>query len=288
MTNEQLVIRVKAGEDTAGNMLKLWQQNKGFIAKMAKKYQGYAEMDDLMQEGYIALCEAVRQYDPEQGVTFLHYAAFWIRQAMQRYIDNCCQPVRIPVHAQDAIRKYKKAVREYRQYYGCEPPERALCAILDVDRESLHTIQENARMGQIDSLSRVIGGEEEDLTIEDTVASGEDVEDDCIRAVDLEMMQREVWLAVDQLPDRLRDTVKCRYRDGMTLEQTGQHLGVNRSYVADLERKAFRLLSTERRGAKLRRYCEEYIAASPIHHVGVESFNRTWTSEVERDALMGL
>lgn len=69
MTNEQLVIRVKAGEDTAGNMLKLWQQNKGFIAKMAKKYQGYAEMDDLMQEGYIALCEAVRQYDPEQGVT---------------------------------------------------------------------------------------------------------------------------------------------------------------------------------------------------------------------------
>ena len=56
MTNEQLVIRVKAGEDTAGNMLKLWQQNKGFIAKMAKKYQGYAEMDDLMQEGYIALC----------------------------------------------------------------------------------------------------------------------------------------------------------------------------------------------------------------------------------------
>lgn len=143
-------------------------------------------------------------------------------------------------------------------------------------------------MGQIDSLSRVIGGEEEDLTIEDTVASGEDVEDDCIRAVDLEMMQREVWLAVDQLPDRLRDTVKCRYRDGMTLEQTGQHLGVNRSYVANLERKAFRLLSTERRGAKLRRYCEEYIAASPIHHVGVESFNRTWTSEVERDALMGL
>ena len=82
MTNEQLVIRVKAGEDTAGNMLKLWQQNKGFIAKMAKKYQGYAEMDDMMQEGYIALCEAVRQYDPEQGVTFLHYAAFWIRQAM--------------------------------------------------------------------------------------------------------------------------------------------------------------------------------------------------------------
>lgn len=287
MTNEQLIIRVKAGEDTAGNMLKLWQQNKGFIAKMAKKYQGYAEMDDLMQEGYLALCEAVRQYDPEQGATFLHYAGFWIRQSMQRYIDNCCQPVRIPVHAQDAIRKYKKAVREYRQYYGCEPPERALCAILGVGRENLHTIQENARMGQIDSLSRVIGGEE-DLTVEDTVASGEDVEGDCIRAVDREMMRREVWLAIDQIPDRLRDTVKFRYRDGMTLEQTGQQLGVNRSYVANLERKAFRLLSTERRGAKLRRYCEEYIAASPIHHVGVESFNRTWTSEVERDALLGL
>lgn len=40
MNNEQLAARIRAGENTAENMLELWQQNKGFIAKLAKKYRG--------------------------------------------------------------------------------------------------------------------------------------------------------------------------------------------------------------------------------------------------------
>lgn len=47
MTNEQLVARIRAGEDEAENMLKLWQQTEGFIAKLAMKYQGCTELDDL-------------------------------------------------------------------------------------------------------------------------------------------------------------------------------------------------------------------------------------------------
>ena len=288
MTNEQLVALIRAGEDTANNMLQLWQQNRGFVYKMAKKYSGYAEVDDLMQEGYLGLCEAACQYDPDQGATFIHYAVFWIQRTLQRYIDNCGNVVRLPVHALGDIRKYNRAVRQYKQYYGCEPSERALCAMLGVGREKLHTIQESARMGQIDSLSRVIGSEDEDITIADTVASDDDMEEDVIRELDRETMQREVWIAVDQLPDNLPEVIKYRYRDGMTLEQTGQKLGVNRSYVSNLERKAFRMLRTERRGGKFRRYCEEYLSAAPVHHVGVDSFQRTWTSEVERDVLRGM
>ena len=60
VTTEQLVALIRAGENEADNMLKLWNRNKGFVFKTAKKYSGYAEMDDLMQEGYLGLCEAVR------------------------------------------------------------------------------------------------------------------------------------------------------------------------------------------------------------------------------------
>ncbi len=165
ISNEQLVARIQAGEDTANNMLALWQQSIGIIAKMAMKYQGCAELDDLKQEGYLGLCEAVRQYDPDQGALFITYAAFWIRQAMRRYIDNYGSVVRIPVHAREWIQKYSKAVREYKQYYGTEPPERALCALLGVSREKLHTIQKDAGMGQIDSLRSPTVG----IPIADTV-----------------------------------------------------------------------------------------------------------------------
>ncbi len=285
MTNEQLVARIQAGEGTADNMLRLWRQNEGFIAKMAKRYQGYAELDDLKQEGYIGLCEAVRQYDPEQGASFISYAAFWIRQAMKRYIDNSCGVVRIPVHAREWIQKYNRAVKEFRKYYGTEPPECALCAMLKVSQEKLRSIQKDARMGRIDSLSRPTAGEDEELTLADLVPSGEDMEGDVIKALDTAAMGREVWLAVDGLPDNLPAVVRMRYQDRKTLEQAGRNLGVSRERFRELERKAFRLLKTERRSRKFRCYYEEYLRAAPVRHVGVESFNRTWTSSVERDAL---
>lgn len=285
ISNEQIVSLIRSGENEADNMLKLWQQNRGFVYKMARKYQGYAEIDDLMQEGYIGLCEAVRQYDPDKCVPFINYAAFWIRQIMKRYIDNFCGVVRIPVHVREDIREYQRTVKEYVKYYGCEPSERELCSLLHIDREKLHTIQQSARMGQIDSLNRVIGGDDEEFTIADTVASGEDMEEDVISELDRENMRRELWLKVDQLPDNLPSVVRLRYLDGMTLEQVGNEFGFSRNYARQLEYKAFRMLRTEKRGGKLRRYCEEYLSAAPIHHVGVESFQRTWMSEVEREVL---
>ena len=43
MNNEQLVARIQAGEDVAGNMLKLYNQNQGFLARTAKRYRGLAD-----------------------------------------------------------------------------------------------------------------------------------------------------------------------------------------------------------------------------------------------------
>lgn len=107
MTNEQLVIRIRAGIDVAENMLKLWQQNQGFIVAIAKRFQGYEDMEDLKQQGYIGLCQAVDGYNPDEGVPFINYAGFWIRQSMQRYIEDCGSVVRIPVDLRSMIGKYK-------------------------------------------------------------------------------------------------------------------------------------------------------------------------------------
>lgn len=65
MSNEQLVLRIKAGENVADNMLQLWQQNKKFISSIAKKYAAYEEIEDLIQQGYFGMSNAVNGYDPE-------------------------------------------------------------------------------------------------------------------------------------------------------------------------------------------------------------------------------
>ena len=51
MTNEEIVIKIKAGIDIADNMLRLWQQNRKFISCIARRYRGRAEQEDLEQEG---------------------------------------------------------------------------------------------------------------------------------------------------------------------------------------------------------------------------------------------
>ena len=148
MENEQLVARIMAGENEAENMLQLWKQNKGFIAMMARRYSSEAEMEDLEQEGYIALCEAVQHYDPGRGMSFISYAAFWIKRRMRICADNS-RTVRLSFNAGDEVRQYQKIMREYRQEYGCDPSDWELCGFLYVSREKIDQIRKAAQMEQI-------------------------------------------------------------------------------------------------------------------------------------------
>lgn len=121
VTNEQLVARIQAGIDVPDNMLRLWQQNQGYIALVAKNYQAFEDIEDLKQEGYIGLCRAVDEYKPQEGVAFMTYAGYWIRQQMQRYVENCSSVLRVPSHASEKLRKWDKLVDDYRKEYGCKP-----------------------------------------------------------------------------------------------------------------------------------------------------------------------
>lgn len=285
MTNEQLVARIQAGENEAENMLALWQQNKGFIYKMAMKYQGYAEIEDLNQEGYIGLCEAVRHYDQEQGASFIHYAAFWIKQAMQRYISNCCSVVRIPEVAKSEVQKYKKIYGEYRKWYGKEPADKEMRAFLGVSKEKLETIKKNVVASKIQSLDECIGGEDEEFTLSDMIASDQEIEEDVIQKLDTAAMAEALWSVIDELPDNMSDVLRHRYQDNMTRNEVGQRLGMTASQAGTIEYKALRKLRIPSRCEQFRGYYEQYLAAGPIYHVGVERFNRTWTSSVEAEVL---
>lgn len=283
-TNECIVAAVQAGDNEAENMLQLWQQNKGFIAMMARRYSAGAEMEDLEQEGYIALCEAARHYESDRGASFISYAAFWIKRRMRICADNN-RTVRLSFNAGDEVRQYQKIMREYRQEYGCDPSDRELCGFLYVSREKLDQIRKAAQMGNIRSLDEPLQGMDGDINIADTVPSGEDMEGDAIREIDKERMKRELWLAVDRLPGDMPAAVRLRYESGLTLEKTGQALGVNRERARQLESKAMRILRQPHRCRTFRGYFEEYLSAAPIHHVGVRRYLETWESEVEREAL---
>lgn len=284
-TNEQLVARIQAHENEAENMFKLWQQNKGFVHKMAMKYQNFAELEDLKQEGYIGLCHAVQHYKADQEASFIHYAAFWIKQTMYKYIANCCSTVRLPEGVRNDVLQYKKLFGEYKKRYGRTPTDAEMRMFLGVSWEKFGVIQKCVATSKIGSLSEAIGGDDENITLEDSLASDQELEEDVIKKLDAAVMKETLWATVDELPDNLPEVIRCRYQEQMTLKEIGERLDVSTERARQVEAKAMRKLREPHRTVKYRDYFEQYLSAGPVYHVGVEKFNRTWTSAVEAEVL---
>ncbi len=283
-SNEQLALRIQAGENEAENMFQLWKQNKGYIANVARKFSKYAEMEELEQEGYIALCNAVQGYKHEQGMSFINYAAFYMHRQFERCANNN-RSVPLPFGASGNLYKYKKIYAQFLKAYQRKPTDREMQNFLGVNNGTFASIKSALYSCNTESIEKPVAGEEEELTLGDMIASPTNIEEDCIERLDREAMGRELWIAVDQLPGDCPVVIRKRYKERFTMKEVGEDLQVSVEKVREVERRAMRLLRLPNRCGKFRRYYEEYLAAAPVIRVGIQSFNRTWMSATELAAI---
>lgn len=96
MSNEELVKQIQDGINVHENLESLWENNSGYVATIARKYEVAEELEDLINQGFIGLYKAAEMYKPEKGAKFLTYATYWITQSIQRYIQNCGKLSRVP------------------------------------------------------------------------------------------------------------------------------------------------------------------------------------------------
>ena len=89
MTNEILVEKIRGGYSVTDNMQLLYERNLPLIRKFIKSYAVFECMDDLMQEAYFGLWEAVQHYESSENVLFMTYAEYWIKQSVRHYIQKC-------------------------------------------------------------------------------------------------------------------------------------------------------------------------------------------------------
>ena len=289
MTNEQLAVRIRAGENVGDNMAILYDQVKDFIHAMAYKYHGQGELEDLEQEGFLALYDAIDHYEADQGVKFLTYASHWIRQRMQKYIQNTGSPLRLSAGRQKAIRKYRKFCTEFQTEQGRKPTEAELCRSLWLTLEQLREIQYDACMTAVKSLDAPIKGAEgeEDTTLGELAASATDPCEELLDRLEQEELCSILWQCVDGLPGKQPDVIRSRYKDNMTMKQCGQFCGIREAEVRKQQLKALRSLRSGENAKKLRPFLpgDAWIYSGALIGNGVDHFNQTWTSSTERVAL---
>lgn len=286
MTNEELVIRIKAGIDVSDNMLQLYKQVKGFIKTIAKRYQSQEDIEDLMQEGYLALYDAIDGYDPDTGNKFLTYASWHFRQRIQRYIMEKGDCFRLPVHRHETLRQYRKVCNAYQVEHNRQPSDQELGYHLKISLERVQDIKDLAKTSTVRSLDSPITGIEGDEggTVVDLVPDPEPMEDGVIDRVEQEQLKAVIWDCVDSLEGRLPNIIRKRYIDQKTLREVGEEYGISKDRIRAQEAQGLRELRKPKYSSRLKPFIDE-IRSSAMYGVGPERFKRTWTSATEYTAM---
>ena len=240
VTDEEVVARVKSGQCSP---LEIWQRLTGLVLAVARRYKGYAEIDDLCQEAYFGVMSAVDLYDANRGIPFRAYAKIWIRQSMQRYAESL-GAVRLPSHAAASVQRYKRVLAEFELKTGRRPEAEEICRALQIDFDQLDQLEHDSFMAEIGSLDSP-ASDEGDATIGDFVRNETDIEADVVDAVTRQELASVIWKAVDKLPERQAAVIRSRYKDGRTFADTASGMGVSVERVRNLEFTALRAMAKD-------------------------------------------
>ena len=278
MTNEELVIEYQTGNKAV--IEQLYLQNRGMIEKIVRRYAGIEELDDLRQESFFGLVKAAELWKPENETAFMTYAAYWIRAAIVRYIEECGGVVRIPSHKRALINRYNKAVNNYRVRFGMYPSDIELRALLELTQEQLERLKADIQSSRIRSTSEIIGGEDDDITLEDTLTAEGDQYEDVIDKIQHEQLSDTIWSCVDDLKPQHASVIRGHFGEGKTLKECGESLGVSTERARQLEQGAIRELRKSKYSKRLRPFLTEQGAYTiGLKFNGIGAFERVGSSQ---------
>lgn len=246
---KELGARAQNGDEEA--VQELARANLRFVISVAKKYQNRGvSLTDLIQEGNVGLVTAARKFDPEQGVKFISYAVWWIRQAILAALANHGRSVRVPLNrASDLARIFREKER-LKQELGREPTPEELSVATDLTPELVESLQTlNAAEIRLDAPI----GDSEDSQLVERFITEEAAEPE------IEVESRLLTEAVTEALATLdaRDAKVLRLYFGLegerehTLEEIGNMLGVTRERIRQLRDRALRRLREGGKGAAL-------------------------------------
>ena len=237
---KELSAKALAGDKAAVD--KLVESNLLLVVSIAKRYSGCGlPLLDLIQEGNLGLMTAAKKYDGSKGFRFSTYATYWIRQAISRALGEHGRTIRIPANMVDLLNKVKKTAGELSQTLNRSPSDEEIAAALGIEVDKVQAVLDIAQVSS--SLDTPIDDEGEtsigDL-IPDTKSST--IEEN----LELEANHQIIESVLSTLSNREADIIRMRFGidqdKPMTLEEVGQHYGLSRERIRQVEMKAMRKL----------------------------------------------
>ena len=192
---------------------------------------------DLIQEGNVGLMKAVTKFDPDKGIKFSYYAAFWIKAYILKYIMDNWRMVKIgTTQTQRKLFYNLNKERQRLTVMGFDASTEALSESLDVSEQDI--IEMDQRLSGGDQSLDTPLGEDTDTTrldflpdlgpgVEESLANDQitDILLNNLREIEPDLNDKELAILNERL---LTDSP-------VTLREIGERFGVTRERVRQVE-----------------------------------------------------
>ena len=213
--------------------------NLRLVVAIAKRYDnGSVPLLDLIQEGAIGLLTAARKFDFTRQVRFSTYAAQWIRQGVMRYLVNNCDPIRVPAHTADLIRRVTAIQEEFIQQHRQEPELSQIAERMGLPEEKVRQLLQMQR--KTFSLEQQGWEEENETGVEDLEAPQP------LEALVREELVHTMDRLLSMLEPRQMQILRLHFGmdggKGHSLEEIGAMLGISKERARQIEKQAMQRL----------------------------------------------
>ena len=231
--------RIAEGDQVAINQLV--EANLRLVVSIAKKYHCKTmSFLDIVQEGNLGLIRAAHKYDYTKGNKFSTLATWWIKQAIGRAIEDSDRAIRLPANIVERANRISNARQRLLQTTGKEPTIEEIAVEAKLTPEQVKDVIEHRN----DTLSldfKISGGNDDKET-----TIGETIEDTTfespVQAVIKEENKQILNAVLDTLTEKEKTIISMRFGlngyEATTLEKIGEHYGLTKSRIGQIETKA--------------------------------------------------
>jgi RNA polymerase primary sigma factor len=239
----ELAKRIERGDLEAKE--RMINGNLRLVVSQARRYQGHGlPMEDLVQEGMLGLIRAVEKFDWRRGFKFSTYGTLWIRQAIQRGLQNHGRTIRVPVHVSQRQVKVRKIEADLSTKLGREPTDEEIAAVAELPLEEISELRELSRA--MTSLDQPVS-EDGETALGDLLASDRP---EPLEEVAVTERDERLGEAVRRLPAAEQSVIRLRFglsgEEPRTLRQAGSELGITAERARQLEEQGLRRLAAAR------------------------------------------
>jgi RNA polymerase primary sigma factor len=230
---------------------RLINSNLRLVVSNARRYMRQdLNLLDLIQEGILGLIRASEKFDWRKGYKFSTYATFWIRQAIQRALENKERTIRIPNQVAQRERKVMRTELSLAAKLGRDPTAEEIAEETELSPAQVEEIRDLSRV--VTSLDRPVGTEA-DISLGELVPEERPGPADELQ---VSLRDRTLREAVMELPEPERKVIQLRYGingdEPTPIREASRRLEMKQGELRALESRALEHLAQVREVDALR------------------------------------